>query len=184
MTSIQPKEIMLGQGSTCYNNPGNKAFRKVIKKHVIYYKNQASRKEKAALVKWLVSKLTAKGYRFLQQSTTGTYVEAPPRLAENKVAHSLRDARIEAAKIRCDSNVVPQDFLPDSTELKRRRQNKPDITWEEETKEEMICSQSDNTAVIIHGWVESRDINSSIQMHFQEVLFTDVHRSLPECKLW
>ncbi|KAI2513147.1 hypothetical protein MHU86_1185 [Fragilaria crotonensis] len=125
MSSIKPKGIMLGRGSTCYNNPGNKAFRKVIKKHVIYYGNQASRKEKAALVVLFVSKLEAKGYRFLQQSTTGTWVLAPPHLAENKVAHSLRDARIDAAKISCDVNVrPPQDLFPDSTEPKHRGRNK------------------------------------------------------------
>ncbi|KAI2512517.1 hypothetical protein MHU86_1970 [Fragilaria crotonensis] len=97
MTLIQPTDIMLGRGCTCYNNPGNKVFRKVLKEHVIHYRNQALRREKAALVKMLVSKLEAMGYRFLQQSSTGTWIEAPPHLAENKVAHCLRDLRLSNA---------------------------------------------------------------------------------------
>jgi hypothetical protein len=148
MTLIKPTDIMLGRGSTCYNNPGNKVFRQVLKEHVMHYRNQALRKEKAALVKMLVSKLEAMGYRFLQQSTTATYVEAPPHLAENKVAHCLRDLRLSNAKLRDDVNVLPKNFRPFNTEQTNADQVMPVITGEAHTTEEMFSMESNNTAAI------------------------------------
>lgn len=112
MACVQPTDIMLGRGPTCYNNVGNRIFRKLIKENVIFYRNQARRSEKGALVKLLVSKLQAKGCRFFHRSSTGVWVEASPEIAEKKVGHGLRDARLEAGRS------LPKNFRPAMTEQK------------------------------------------------------------------
>ena len=148
---IQLTDIMFGRGSTCYNNPGNRVFRKVVNEHVDDYKCGASRKKKAALVKLLVSKLESDGYRFLHRSKAGTWVEAPPHLVTKKVGHGLRDARIEAGKINGDVNVLPKNSRLKSSEKKCTCQLKPVITEEAKTLEGMRGEESDNTVVIATG---------------------------------
>ena len=110
MTCIRSTDIMLGRGPTCYNNPGNRIFRKLIKEHVVFYKNQASRKEKAAVVTMLVSKLEAQGCRFLHQASLGIWAEAPSHIVKSKVGHGLRDARLTASQ---DGNKLPKNFRPE-----------------------------------------------------------------------
>ena len=117
-TVILPTDIMLGRGPTCYNNPGNRVFRKLVKEHVELYKNEARRREKSALVKMLISKLSTKGYRFLHRSATGTWVEAPTHIVEKKVGHGLRDARLSASKVGSDIKVLPKNFRPAIAEPK------------------------------------------------------------------
>jgi len=113
---ILPTDIMLGRGPTCYNNPGNRVFRKMVMEHVVHYKNHARRKEKAGLVTLVISKLQAKGYRFLHRSSTGEWVEAPSKIAEKKVGHGLRDARLAVTKNGSDVTVLPKNFRPAITE--------------------------------------------------------------------
>ena len=148
MTVIQPTDIMLGRGPTCYNNPGNRVFRDMIKEHVANYKSDARRKEKAAVVQVLVSKLESEGYRFLHRSTAGIWVEAPPRLVKNKVGHGLRDARIEAGKINGEVTVRPKKARPCSSEKRCRCHLKPVITEDAKTAEGMRGEASDITVVI------------------------------------
>ena len=109
---IQPTDIMLGRGPTCYNNPGNRLFRKLIKENAIYYKSQARRKEKAALVTRLIDELEAKEFRFLHRSLCGTWVEAPTKVVEKKVGHGLRDARLAADNADGESKTLPKNFRP------------------------------------------------------------------------
>ncbi|KAI2504338.1 hypothetical protein MHU86_10103 [Fragilaria crotonensis] len=111
MTLIQPTDIMLGRGPTCYNNPGNRVFRKLVKEHAVFYTNKARRKEKAALVKLLVSKIEEKGI----------------------VGHGLRDARLSASKISGDVNVLPKKSRPDTAEQAHKRQVKPVVAGKAQT---------------------------------------------------
>ncbi|KAI2504350.1 hypothetical protein MHU86_10115 [Fragilaria crotonensis] len=111
---VLPTDILMGQGATRYNNPGNVAFRELIKEHVVQYEKDAPRKEKAALVKLLISKIDEKGHRFLHESPAGTWVEASSEKAKKKVAHALRDAR--RALTKNDGAVLPTNVLPDCTE--------------------------------------------------------------------
>ncbi len=126
MGLIRPTDIMLGRGPTCYNNPGNRVLRKLIKENVGHYKNETRRREKAALVKLLVSTLDAKGYRFFHRSSTGTWIEVPPHIAEKKVGHGLRDARLSVAKLEGGVNVLPKNFrpaIPEKSTKSRSRQS-------------------------------------------------------------
>lgn len=107
-----PTDIMLGRGPTCYNNPGNRAFRKLIKENVVHYKNQARRRDKAALVTLLVSKLEAMGCRFLCRSPLGLWVEAPCQMVKQKVGHGLRDARLTADRHSDEVAFLPKNFRP------------------------------------------------------------------------
>ncbi|KAI2504337.1 hypothetical protein MHU86_10102 [Fragilaria crotonensis] len=152
---------MLGRGPTCYNNPGNRVFRKLVKEHVTHYKNEARRKEKAALVQLLVSKIEGNGYRFLHRSTAGTWVEAPPHIVKNKVGHGLRDARIEAGRVGGDVNVSPKKSRPNRKEQKPTLQIKPVITVQAKVSEEMRVEDSGNTVMISTGEDLSFDSDSS-----------------------
>jgi hypothetical protein len=120
----------------------------MIKEHVANYKSDARRKEKAAVVQVLVSKLESEGYRFLHRSTAGIWVEAPPRLVKNKVGHGLRDARIEAGKINGEVTVRPKKARPCSSEKRCRCHLKPVITEDAKTAEGMRGEASDITVVI------------------------------------
>ena len=122
MAWIRPTDIMLGRGPTCYNNPGNRVLRKLVKTNAIQYKSQAPRKQKKALVKLLISKLVAKGYRFLHRSAGGTWVEAPTTIVEKKVGHGLRDARLAADKTGGEMNALPKNFRPAITDQKHAHQ--------------------------------------------------------------
>ena len=105
-------DIMLGRGPTCYNNPGNRVFRKLVTANAIYYKSKARRKDKAALVELLISKIEANGCRFLHRSSCGTWVEALTTMVKKKVGHALRDARLAADKVGGETNVLPRNFRP------------------------------------------------------------------------
>ncbi|KAI2492442.1 hypothetical protein MHU86_22122 [Fragilaria crotonensis] len=97
----------------------------------------------------LILKLEALGYRFLQRSSTGTWIEAPHHMAVNKVGHGLRDARLSTATIGGNMKVVPKNFRPAITEQKYTDQAKPVISGEEQTLEEMCSIKSyDNRAEI------------------------------------
>ncbi|KAI2504333.1 hypothetical protein MHU86_10098 [Fragilaria crotonensis] len=158
---ILPTDIMLGRGPTCYNNPGNRVFRKLVKEHVEHYKNEARRREKAALVKMLISKLRAKGYRFLHRSATGTWIDAPPHIVEKKVGHGLRDARLSASKIGGDIKVLPKNFRPAIAEPKHTVQAEVVVSGEIMTAEEIQGKRSDNTAVITTGEASNCDTTST-----------------------
>ncbi|KAI2504339.1 hypothetical protein MHU86_10104 [Fragilaria crotonensis] len=145
MSLIRPTDIMLGRGPKCYNNSGNRVLRKLIKEHVVHYTSTARRREKAALVKLLVSTLQMKGYRFLHLSPTGTWIEAPLHIAEKKVGHGLRDARLSVARNAGNDNVLPKNFRPSYKEQIHKDQVTPVLSWEanNDNEEEMQSNESD-----------------------------------------
>jgi hypothetical protein len=149
MALVLPTYIMLGRGPTCYNNPGNRVFRKLVKENVVHYKNQARRREKAALVRSLISKLGSQDFRFLHRSTSGIWVEAPTHVVEKKVGHGLRDARLSAYKNGCDDmNVLPKNFRPAITEPKNTDKAVPVLVQSVNTSEEKRGTKSDKKAAI------------------------------------
>ncbi|KAI2513573.1 hypothetical protein MHU86_713 [Fragilaria crotonensis] len=147
MPCIQPTDIMLGRGPTCYNNAGNIMFRKLLKEYELYYRKQARRSEKAALVKLLVSKLKAKGCRFLCRSAPGVWVEASTQVAERKMGHGLRDARLDAGKI------LPKNFRPATTEQKHAERDSvmPVLTGEAKNQQEIHHTTLEYTALSPEG---------------------------------
>ena len=135
---------MLGRGPRCYNNSGNRMLRKLIQEYVVYYKNNTRRREKAALVTLLVSRLQARGYRFLYLSSNGIWLEALTHIAERKVGHGLRDARLSVDK---HEKVLPKNFRSSLTGQKNKDQVTPVVTGEAKNKEKMPSEKSDATEV-------------------------------------
>ena len=84
----------------------------VINEHVSHYKVHASRKEKAMLVKFMISKIEAMGCRFLHQSYNGIWVEAPLDMVKKKVGHGFRDARLAFDGNGDTKNLLPKNFRP------------------------------------------------------------------------
>jgi hypothetical protein len=127
-------------------------FRKLVKEHVEHYKTEARRREKAALVKMLVSGLSAKGYRFLhRRSANGPWVEAPTHIVEKKVGHGLRDARLSTAKIGGDMKVLSKTFGRVIAEPQHTVTVELVVSGEVITTEEIRRKLSDNTAVNTTG---------------------------------
>jgi hypothetical protein len=151
MTWIQPTDIMLGRGPTFYNNPGNRVLRKLVKEHVVHYKNDARRRDKAALVQLLVSKLQSMSYRFLHRSSTGIWVEAPAKVVAKKVGHGLRDARLVADKNGGDVNVLWKNFRPAVPDQTSADQGVPVVTEKVEARKETRNEEPENTTVITTG---------------------------------
>ena len=148
---IQSTDILLGRGPKCYNNTGNRVLRKLIKEHAVHLKNEARRGEMAALVKQMVSKLVAMGCRFLYRSSTGIWVEAPSHLAEKKVGHGLRDARLSVSRKGHHNNALPKYFSPSYRDHKHKNQVMLALTGEENSTEDTGNKKSDKTEVMISG---------------------------------
>ena len=94
MNKVEPTDILLGRGPTCYNNIGNQRFREVIKLYLPDYAESVSKSKKhtSNLIENLWSKLLIQGFRFrFRSKITGDWVDAPECMAKEKVAHSLRD---------------------------------------------------------------------------------------------
>ena len=94
MNDVEPTDILLGRGPTCYNNIGNQRFREVIKLYLPDYAESVSKSKKhtSNLIENLWSKLLIQGFRFrFRSKLTGDWIGAPECMAKEKVAHSLRD---------------------------------------------------------------------------------------------
>jgi hypothetical protein len=95
MINIEPKDVLLGRGPICYQNPGNVMFRKLINEHYKTYNLTTPRLMKKYIVKALIDKIHGMGIRFLVRSANErSWHLAHPHLVQAKVSHALRDARI------------------------------------------------------------------------------------------
>ena len=171
MAVDHPTDIMLGRGPTCYNNPGNRLFRKVVKANAIYYKSKARRKDKAALVVLLISKLEAKGCRFLHRSSCGTWVEALSTIVKKKVGHALRDARLAADKAGGEMNVLPKNFRPAIANQKHTHQRMPfsvPIADIKQTQERRIEESGNKEKISIGTNTQCNDFPMDQQKSFMD----------------
>jgi hypothetical protein len=91
---MSTNDILLGRGRFCYSNPGNVAFRNMIREHVGNYTFNANRSQKGGIIHSLIIKAKDQGRLFLVRSLQdGMWCEAHSKLVRSKVSHALRDAR-------------------------------------------------------------------------------------------
>lgn len=97
MVGIRKQDILLGRGPARYNHPGNETFRRFLRVHVSCYEKEATHREKRAMVQHLISEFQEKRRcRFLRLcSKRGSWVQAPLHQIKIKIAHGLRDARLQ-----------------------------------------------------------------------------------------
>ena len=94
MKNMDTNDILLGRGRFCYRNPGNVAFRGMIKEHVAKYSFHADRSVKGEIIQSLITQAREQGRVFLVRSLQDDkWCEAHPKLVRSKVSHALRDAR-------------------------------------------------------------------------------------------
>jgi hypothetical protein len=165
MSWIQPTDIMLGRGPTFYNNPGNMVLRNLVKEHVVHYKNDARRRDKAALVQLIASTLEAKGYRFLHRSSTGTWVEAPATVVAKKVGHGLRDVRLVSDKNGGDVNVLWKNFCPAMAKQKCTGKGQPVLAEKVEGRKETCSEKPEITTAFTAGFDPQSDAVSAKLLH-------------------
>jgi hypothetical protein len=94
---MNSRDILLGRGRFCYRNPGNVAFRRIIKEIVAKYSFHANRHVKREIIESLITQARQQGRFFLVRSLhDDKWCEAHPKLVRSKVSHALRDARNSA----------------------------------------------------------------------------------------
>jgi hypothetical protein len=156
---------MLGRGPTFYNNAGNRVLRKLVKEHVVHYKNEARRRDKAALVQLIVSKLQSMSYRFLHRSSTGIWVEAPAKVVAKKVGHGLRDVRLVSDKNGGNVNVLWKKFRPAVPEQKCAGKGLPVLTEKVEARKETHSEMPEITTAFTAGFDPQSDAVSPKLLH-------------------
>ena len=91
---MDTNDILLGRGRFCYSNPGNVAFRGMIKEQVAKYSFDADRSVKREIIQSLIAQAREQGRQFLVRSLKdGKWRQAHAKLVQSKVSHALRDAR-------------------------------------------------------------------------------------------
>jgi hypothetical protein len=94
---MNTNDILLGRGRYYYRNPGNVAFRNMVKEQLDKYTFQANRSVKREIIDSLIAKATEQGRLFIVRCLNGdVWCEAHPNLVRSKVSHALRDARNSA----------------------------------------------------------------------------------------
>jgi hypothetical protein len=95
MIELQQNDILFGRGPACYNRPGNKIFRKVIRSYTFLYCHHASAAMKRACIDKVWEELTTVGCRFLLRAFGGDHCLclASDDIAKKKISHALRDSR-------------------------------------------------------------------------------------------
>ena len=85
MIDIEANDVLFGRGPLCYRNPGNIAFRNLIKSHVASYARCAPRALKRKIVQILISEAQKQGCRFLVRAkSSDIWCEAHPYLVRSK----------------------------------------------------------------------------------------------------
>ena len=109
---LGPYDILCGRNKMAFNHIGNRRFRVTISLNLQAYMNARSRKEKAALITFIVDYLTQEvGARFV--TLTGSHPkhqqkqrELTPRQARQKVQHALRDLAISTEERMAQQHAV------------------------------------------------------------------------------
>ncbi|KAL3923397.1 MAG: hypothetical protein SGILL_001678 [Bacillariaceae sp.] len=88
------KDILLGRGKAIYNHKGNVWMRHLVAENYDLF-DDAKYGEKAEITSQLVAIMKDKGGHFLKLMPDGWWVDADDKLAEDKVSHAFRTARME-----------------------------------------------------------------------------------------
>jgi hypothetical protein len=94
MTEFLFKDVYFGRGPSCYLQPGNKEYRRVIKLHAAYFHRDAPKAQKSKFIENLRTKLVMQGFRFFRYSESQqNWVDAYQLEVKEKIGHDLRDNR-------------------------------------------------------------------------------------------
>ena len=99
-------DILLGRSTSCFNHPGNKAFRAFIHENLHEYLEAGiARKDRIRAIKSLIGRIRAQNCRFLLRDSNQQWVDVSNEpIAHHKVSHALRDA----AKNRSINTSLPR----------------------------------------------------------------------------
>ena len=103
-------DVICGRGRRYDMLEGNRAFRRLIKKHATSYSNSisTSRKRKALIVKVIREQLSHRNVRFLKQNRDGTLHEMGDKEIKVKIGHALRDAK--GVALPCNPSSSEESF--------------------------------------------------------------------------
>ena len=123
-----PFSVILGRGKGCYNNPGNKHCRGIIRGHLEQYNSVDNRFEKALVVKnvFNIIKQACPGGAFIKR-VNGLWCEVDDKTARGKLMVMFRDC--QNAEVRRTSKDEKQN--PNL----RRKQYLKNIKKEEESSQ-------------------------------------------------
>jgi hypothetical protein len=94
MNKSIPKEVYLGRGPACYQQPGNKEYRSIIKLYAPDFHRDAPKPAKSKFIESLQLKLRMQGFRFYSFSTREQeWISALECDIKEKIGHDLRDYR-------------------------------------------------------------------------------------------
>jgi hypothetical protein len=121
MIAFEPTDILFGRGPACYNQPGNKIFRKVIKLYSIHYQNEIPKVMKRACINKIWEELVVLGCRFLFQSVgkNDCWLVASEDIAKRKISHALRDSRSRPL----DKDYLQEERVTKTNNITRARKN-------------------------------------------------------------
>ena len=89
-------DVLCGRGKSALNHIGNRRFRVVVAANLTRYLSLQSRSEKTHLAMRIVTDVRQNGGRFLKQDgLTNIWYEIGNKMAREKVAHALRDAKAD-----------------------------------------------------------------------------------------
>ena len=88
------RDVLLGRGKAIYSHKGNAWMRHLVTEYYNHF-DDAKYGEKFQITTLLVNTIKLKGGRFLKQSRDGWWEQADDKLAEDKVSHAFRTARME-----------------------------------------------------------------------------------------
>ena len=88
------RDVLLGRGKAIYSHKGNVWMRHLVAEYYDHF-DDARYGEKFQITVMLVNTIKQKGGRFLKLRKDGWWEETDDKLAEDKVSHAFRTARME-----------------------------------------------------------------------------------------
>jgi hypothetical protein len=89
-SELGPYDVICGRDKHAYHNVGNRRFRVLVAMNKGRYASVGTRREKTAIVRYLVHAVMRNGGRFLQRHQDG-WIELDLKKSMAKVGHAIRD---------------------------------------------------------------------------------------------
>jgi hypothetical protein len=97
MLQAMPIYVYFGRGSNCYNKPGTKKYRSIIKQYAQEFHRNAKKSQKSAFIDNVWSHLYVQGFRFVvscnSEDNQVIWKEASILEVKKRIGHALRDHR-------------------------------------------------------------------------------------------
>jgi hypothetical protein len=97
MSQAMPTIVYLGRGSNCYNKPGTKKYRNIIKQYAQDFCPNATKSHKTDFIDYVWSQMYVQGFHFVVSSNSEDnqiiWEEISIVEAKRRIGHALRDHR-------------------------------------------------------------------------------------------